>query len=326
VAVDQQILVAGQSAAPLSYTVPNAVESALLCVNATIDGTGASGAFYPTVEIVSDGGVVVARCPCFTSVAAGASAEVSWFRLRQSTTTTATTSAYNALIDTTPQILSHWTLNETSGTTFADTGPSNLPLAITGTPTLGNTPLITTGHSALFSGGLDGGGHAAQFAVSASGYGPAPNNGSQTVEAWVATSFSGATNPQIVCMDDAGFRFFQFRLSVGGKLQYITFDSSDVGNTTLNGATTINDGARHHVVGTADFATLTQKVYVDGVLDGTSPIVSLWAGTTPQVSIAARFVSPFGQTPIGATIDEVAVYSRALTATEVASHYTAGIT
>lgn len=63
---------------PVSYTVPNAAEIVVKAVNATFDGSGAAGTFAPTVEIVSDGGVVVARVPCQTSVAAGGSAEVTF--------------------------------------------------------------------------------------------------------------------------------------------------------------------------------------------------------------------------------------------------------
>lgn len=68
----------GDGAAPQSYGVPNATQIVPLAINATFDGTGAAGSFLPTVEIVSDGGVVVARVPCQTTVAAGASAEVTF--------------------------------------------------------------------------------------------------------------------------------------------------------------------------------------------------------------------------------------------------------
>jgi len=64
--------------APTTYTVPNAAEIVPKAINATFDGTGASGSFAPTVEYVSDGGVVVARVPCQTTVAAGGSAEVTF--------------------------------------------------------------------------------------------------------------------------------------------------------------------------------------------------------------------------------------------------------
>lgn len=65
--------------APQSYTVPNATEIVPKAVNATFDGSATAGSYVPTLEMVSDGGVVIARIPCATTVAAGGSAEVSWF-------------------------------------------------------------------------------------------------------------------------------------------------------------------------------------------------------------------------------------------------------
>lgn len=65
----------GDGTAPQEYEVPNATEIVPLAVNATFDGSGASGDFVPAIEIVSDGGVVVARVPCQTTVTAGDSAE-----------------------------------------------------------------------------------------------------------------------------------------------------------------------------------------------------------------------------------------------------------
>ena len=68
----------GVGNAPQSYTVPNATEIIPRAVNATFDGTAAVGSFVPTLEIVSDGGVVIARVPADTTVLAGGSAEVTF--------------------------------------------------------------------------------------------------------------------------------------------------------------------------------------------------------------------------------------------------------
>jgi hypothetical protein len=78
VAGDVTILAAGVEGVPTSYTVPPLQEILLKSVHAVIDGTGASGDFVPVLEIVSDAGIVNARCVGST-VTAGASADVSWF-------------------------------------------------------------------------------------------------------------------------------------------------------------------------------------------------------------------------------------------------------
>lgn len=75
---DQQILVAGTAAAPVSYGVPNAAEVILLAVQVTFDGTAAAGTFVPAVEIYSDGGVLIARARAEQALSAGSSASVTF--------------------------------------------------------------------------------------------------------------------------------------------------------------------------------------------------------------------------------------------------------
>lgn len=76
---DAQILAAGTAAAPLDYTVPNAAEFELLVVAGNFDGSGAASPFLPAVVIESDGHVPIARAITDSAVAAGGSAEVSFF-------------------------------------------------------------------------------------------------------------------------------------------------------------------------------------------------------------------------------------------------------
>jgi hypothetical protein len=76
---DRQILVTGKASAPADFLVPGNGQITPKAINAVYDGTGAATAFLPTLEVVSDAGVVVARCPTTNAVAAGGSAEVSWF-------------------------------------------------------------------------------------------------------------------------------------------------------------------------------------------------------------------------------------------------------
>lgn len=76
---DEQILAAGSASAPEAYTVPSAQEIIVKAVSCTMDGTGASGPFFPMLSIIPPGGVGAIECPLTTSIAAGASAEVSWF-------------------------------------------------------------------------------------------------------------------------------------------------------------------------------------------------------------------------------------------------------
>jgi hypothetical protein len=78
-AADTLIVRDGAVAAPMDYVQPAGSEIVPVCATASFDGTGAAGAFVPTLEVIAPDGHVVARCPVQSSVAAGASADVTWF-------------------------------------------------------------------------------------------------------------------------------------------------------------------------------------------------------------------------------------------------------
>lgn len=76
---DRQIFVAGTAGAPAQWRVPGNGQIRPKAVYATFDGTGAAGVFLPILEVFSDGGELVGRYKAEASVAAGGSADVSWF-------------------------------------------------------------------------------------------------------------------------------------------------------------------------------------------------------------------------------------------------------
>lgn len=76
---DAQILVTGTATAPATWTVPGLGQVTPRTVFAHYDGTGAGVLFYPALKIVSDAGRLIGIYPCSSSVAAGGSADVTWF-------------------------------------------------------------------------------------------------------------------------------------------------------------------------------------------------------------------------------------------------------
>lgn len=76
---DKQILVTGTAPAPATWLVPGNGQVTPRSVFAHYDGTGAGVAFLPALKVISDAGQTVGIYPCGSSVAAGASADVSWF-------------------------------------------------------------------------------------------------------------------------------------------------------------------------------------------------------------------------------------------------------
>lgn len=81
---DSQFNPLGSVTAPADWTLPASLNLLLKNVYASFDGTGAGGSFVPCLQIVSDSGHTVGTYPCATTVAAGASADVTWFpRVKQ---------------------------------------------------------------------------------------------------------------------------------------------------------------------------------------------------------------------------------------------------
>jgi hypothetical protein len=69
----------GPVAAPLDYVVPAASAIVPLVVTASFNGAAAASAYVPEVQVIDPSGRVVVRCPLANSIAAGGSADVSWF-------------------------------------------------------------------------------------------------------------------------------------------------------------------------------------------------------------------------------------------------------
>lgn len=67
------------ASAPVDYTVPDSVEYEIKTVTATFDGTSSSGTYLPALQVISDGGIILATfVDPTTAVLQGASAEVTF--------------------------------------------------------------------------------------------------------------------------------------------------------------------------------------------------------------------------------------------------------
>lgn len=67
------------TSAPNNYLIPGAQEIVVRSVNASMDGTSAGVPWFPCLEILDPAGNVLMSAVATSSVAAGASADVSWF-------------------------------------------------------------------------------------------------------------------------------------------------------------------------------------------------------------------------------------------------------
>jgi len=221
----------------------------------------------------------------------------------------------------------HWKLDESSGTTADDAIGSNDGTYVNA-PTLAASGRV--GSAVTFNG--------TDEYVSVGTLGSFGSAMSQfTVECWIKTTTSAQ---DAVCgfLNTGSTMMLQVTLNTNGA------GASSAGKTLFsfrgaNGRTcavdisaSIYDGAWHHLVGVGMMpasGTSAWEVYVDG-----EPVAVTYASQQSDftfaslgyaLTIAARNVRGSIDQFAAATIDEFAVYTRALTAAEVADHYAAGI-
>ena len=89
------------------------------------------------------------------------------------------------------------------------------------------------------------------------------------------------------------------------------------------GTSELRDNAWHHVAGLWDGSVA--KVYVDGTMQKDSPWSYPPASTTAALGIGKRLGGWGGFLPFLGTIDEVAIYNRALDTAEIQQHYQDGL-
>lgn len=150
--------------------------------------------------------------------------------------------------------------------------------------------------------------------------------GAITIAAWInLTSLTGA--PQICSRDyadsgNANTRNYQFRV-FSSKIEFIPFNASTNGDVA--GATTLSTGTWYYAVATWDGTT--EKVYLNGAEDGSNAFSgTLRSGGTSNTFIGCAQNGGAGLNSdfFSGAIDEVAIWSRALSAAEITSLYNSG--
>lgn len=140
-----------------------------------------------------------------------------------------------------------------------------------------------------------------------------------TLDAWVKLDTFKAAGSIIVAKDDfiAGTRDYLFQ-AVNNQLQFVVFFSNGSNAAVTGGTLSLNTW--HHVAGTYDGTAL--KIYVDGVEVGSTAT----SGTLNDTSTPFRIGST-NQTGMArffdGLIDETELFSRALSADEIAAIYEA---
>ena len=146
------------------------------------------------------------------------------------------------------------------------------------------------------------------------------NGDSFSVELWVKT-------PN--CNDSVFFGKHSFGASwwlgcgENGSLPVFSLrDSQLTSGIQITGSNSIGDDNWHHLVGMHDGVAKENRLYVDGVLEASTPVN--YGGdyyNSNQLTFGHHFNSYFAN----ATIDEVAAYNSILSASEIEEHYQSGL-
>ena len=138
--------------------------------------------------------------------------------------------------------------------------------------------------------------------------------GSITVMAWIRVNRT-TTNPDWVWIVTKGNSSWELQCTVYAKT--VTFNATGTSNTSLTGNRDVNDGQWHHVAGVYDGTRMF--LYVDGTLDVSQPSTGWIAQNTYPVEFGQNAEAP--RALFNGLIDEVSLYRRALTASEIRAIY-----
>jgi len=218
-------------------------------------------------------------------------------------------SSWNTVVGSIPGLISRYKLDETAGTTVADSGPgANAGTRLNGTV---NQPglFAGSGTSYLFdntpgSGSVVTAPHAANITFS----------GDFSIGFSFKSSFSGAVQTIVVKYSRTTFAGWGTRLNAAGKLGFLINDT-----TWFDSAASYNDGVAHVAVCTRSGTTV--KIYVDGVLADTGTRTANLANTD-YLSIGCDVSSGAGLNFVG-TLDDVWMAAGAVDAATVAAIWAA---
>jgi hypothetical protein len=204
--------------------------------------------------------------------------------------------------------VSYWRLGESSGTNAGDITVAN-PGTYNGPPTLGAASLLGTDQtdSAV---GFDGAGDDVRVGQS----GSLDITGPVTVEAFIEPTSLPAVGSFRSIVAKTG----SYALELNGPTVEFSLLQLGVNRRVQAPAGTIAAGGTYHVVGTFDGAT--QRLYVNGRQVASVALTGATDVTTNGVRIASW---DGAQQFFVGTIDEAAIYNKALSATQVAAHFAA---
>ncbi|MCB0164434.1 MAG: putative Ig domain-containing protein [Anaerolineae bacterium] len=213
-------------------------------------------------------------------------------------------------------IISYWKLNEVgSPTSFADSHGTN-----TATCTADSCPTPSTG---IIGGAMSfSGDDIVNVADSASL--DWTNSDSFTLEAWIKTTQVCAGNEVILGKYAANGATWWLGCEDGSNTAAFSLRDSTNTDLYLSDTKALNDGKWHHLVASRNAGNNVHQLYVDGALKSTvtQALTGNFSNNNPLN--LGYFLTNSPHYFFNGTLDEVAIYKRALTQAEITEHYNAG--
>lgn len=303
--------------APLTYTLTEPGTLDLQSVFAHFDGSGASGAFRPTLTIKAQNGTILARLFPIDEPAAGDTADVTYspfFRRQEVTPTPGTFAATVAALATARDLLGYWRLGE-AASPFADTS-GHSGGAADQVITAGGVAMTTQVGGALPPAQDDGAVRFNALGVTVGDFLTATHarfglNDAFTIAAFVIPQVPGAQSTQAVGNWSALNGGYGLFITGAATASPVIFVGDAGGTTTLVGSPLSLTDYTFIVITQASSGT--RRIFRNGALD--------------VEATSAQGIAPFGYMRIGTAtsgvrqyggdVDEVSVWGEPLSAVEV---------
>jgi len=153
------------------------------------------------------------------------------------------------------------------------------------------------------------------------------NGDSFTMEYWINIDPGdlGASLQEVLARTGAGVYWYT---GITGTDGFATLElvDSDAVSSTLTGTTGLADGSWHHIAVVRDASTDLNYLYVDGDLEDFSPGAVGYTGgfSSIDADLTIGYLSGNG-TDFEGSVDEVALFDRALDQDEIQDHYDVGL-
>lgn len=210
---------------------------------------------------------------------------------------------------------SYWRLGEASGSVAADSSGNGRNGTYSGGMTRAVAGVLASDSDAAVT--LDG----SSGRVTASSDSAFDLSTTFTLEAWVKPTNVAAAGGAQVFVNRAGW----FQLTTSGVVNGQMRLSDRNGHTIDWNGVTLGNGSWYHVVVVKpDNTSANARLYVNGVSYSPSATSGTWSGTGGANALDMGALEGGASNFFPGSLDEVAIYSTALTADQVAEHYAAG--